>query len=387
MPELATGVIIAVAGAYSLAALFFACGIIRGRKGGAELPAQYPPVSVIVAARNEEENLPACLAHLAKLSYPASQLEVIIVDDQSCDRTPTIARAWAGRLGHFRLHTIEERRDHLNGKANALHEAIEAASGDFLFITDADCRVPPDWIQSHLRYYTGRTAMVGGFALLAGLPGSRFGGGIQAIDWFFMTAVGAGSAGWGMPMSIFGNNVSIRKKVYLAAGGFAGAGFSVIEDFALMRAVQRLGGWHIKLIADAGMLVQSRALPTLRAFYRQRQRWAVGARQLGRMAKLTVFLATAAKVLPLALLMHRPHTAAGLYGIMMVADLVIAAAAATPLRQPSKIAATPLYSLLMPILILLLAPAYALGRTVSWKNREYTVPPGHDAASRYNRPM
>jgi glycosyltransferase involved in cell wall biosynthesis len=97
-----------------------------------------PPVSVVVAARNEEKTIGSCLDSLQALSYPADRLEIIIVDNGSTDQTR--ARVRAGGDG-CRL-VVEERR----GPAAARNRGVAEAKHGVIAFTDADCVVDPGWL-------------------------------------------------------------------------------------------------------------------------------------------------------------------------------------------------------------------------------------------------
>jgi chlorobactene glucosyltransferase len=101
--------------------------------------ADAPRVSIIVAARNEEDALPAALDSFLKLDYP--NYEVILVDDDSTDGTGAIADEWAARpagAGKLRIIHNRELPAGWRGKVHALHLAEQAASSEWLLATDAD---------------------------------------------------------------------------------------------------------------------------------------------------------------------------------------------------------------------------------------------------------
>jgi glycosyltransferase involved in cell wall biosynthesis len=104
-----------------------------------------PRISLIVAARDEEEKLPEALATLLEIDYP--QLEIIAVDDRSRDATPHILDDFAAT--HDRIHVIHisELPNGWLGKPHALQKAYEASSGDWLLFTDADVRFQPDTLR------------------------------------------------------------------------------------------------------------------------------------------------------------------------------------------------------------------------------------------------
>lgn len=98
-------------------------------------------VSVIVPARNAEDNLPALLEALACQTLPAADRETIVVDDRSRDRTAAIAEQGGVRV----LRTPEHR-----GSYAARNLGLEVAAGEVLAFTDSDCRPAPDWLAQGL---------------------------------------------------------------------------------------------------------------------------------------------------------------------------------------------------------------------------------------------
>ena len=104
---------------------------------GAELPESPPRVSIILAARNEEDALAATLESLLALDYP--DYEIILVDDDSTDRTGAIAEEFAARPeGKLRVIHNRQLPPGWRGKVHALHLAASEATGNWLLATDAD---------------------------------------------------------------------------------------------------------------------------------------------------------------------------------------------------------------------------------------------------------
>jgi glycosyltransferase involved in cell wall biosynthesis len=101
-----------------------------------------PSMSILLAARDEEEKLPAALATLMEIDYPS--LEVVAVDDRSTDATSRILDDFAALHPRLRVvHVTDLPRGWL-GKPHALQKAYQAATGDWLVFTDADVRFRPD---------------------------------------------------------------------------------------------------------------------------------------------------------------------------------------------------------------------------------------------------
>lgn len=111
-------------------------------------PSRLPRVSILLAARNEQAMLPVTLDSLLKLDYP--DFEIILVDDDSGDRTGAIADEWAQRhSADGRLRVIHN--NHLppgwRGKVHAMSLAAEAATGEWVLSTDADVVFHPSLLR------------------------------------------------------------------------------------------------------------------------------------------------------------------------------------------------------------------------------------------------
>ena len=101
---------------------------------------KYPNISILVPARNEEAVLPACLKSLENVNYPPDKIQFIIGNDHSGDQTPAIIKKLVSGGSNRVFMDVEPANSRkINGKANALSQMAEVASGDFFFFTDADC--------------------------------------------------------------------------------------------------------------------------------------------------------------------------------------------------------------------------------------------------------
>ena len=119
------------------------------------------PVSVIVAAHDELENLMELLPALIDQDYP--EFEVILVNDRSEDDTEFYTYELERQFPHFRVVTIKKTPEYLNPKKYALALGIRAARYEHLLFTDADCRpFGPNWIKKmQAGYKTGAEVVLG----------------------------------------------------------------------------------------------------------------------------------------------------------------------------------------------------------------------------------
>ena len=144
---------------FGLIASFWIFHGLRVAYGASQLPwiknyapakdSECPRISLVFAARDEEEKLPAALATLAALDYP--DLEIIAVDDRSQDSTGRILDAFARRNERLRVAHVEVLPAGWLGKPHALQKAYEASTGEWLLFTDADVRFAPDVLRRAAR--------------------------------------------------------------------------------------------------------------------------------------------------------------------------------------------------------------------------------------------
>jgi len=110
--------------------------ILTGNHDGP--PPNAPLVSVVVAAKDEEEAIESCVQTMLTQDYP--NFEVIVCNDRSDDQTGVIVQRLADEDPRLRLINITDLPDGWYGKPNAMQHGIAAAKGDWIVMIDADCR-------------------------------------------------------------------------------------------------------------------------------------------------------------------------------------------------------------------------------------------------------
>jgi cellulose synthase/poly-beta-1,6-N-acetylglucosamine synthase-like glycosyltransferase len=240
--------------------------------------ASFPNVSVVVAARNEEENIERCLRSILQVDYPADKLEVVVADDGSTDRTPEIISKIKQEHNNLKVIRIESQINNLKGKANALAQAIAQTNGEFIFLTDADCEVPRTWIKGMLRHFDEKTGVASGVTIIE--TGKIFYG-MQSLDWAFLLSVAAAVGRLFKPVGCIGNNMAFRKEAYIECGGYQNLKFSITEDLALFKAITENGKWGYAFPVDLETLVISKPVKTLKELYHQKKRWGTGGLDTG----------------------------------------------------------------------------------------------------------
>lgn len=230
-------------------------------------------VSILIAARNEADNILSCLQSVAALKYPSEHLQVLIGDDASEDITAALIDEFIRDKPHFNRIEIRPATALLKGKTNVLAQLAQRANGEFLFFTDADIEVPAGWIENMLPYFKSKVGIVTG---ITSIKGGGFLGLMQALEWLFYLSFMRFFSLFGMPVTAMGNNMAVSRQAYNAVGGYEKVGFSVTEDYALFRAVLAKGFQFVQLF-DRRVLTLSKPIPTYAQLLIQRKRWMYGA--------------------------------------------------------------------------------------------------------------
>jgi len=103
------------------------------------------PVSVIVAVRNEEENIKTLLESIGRQDYPRHLVEVILVNDHSSDNTLEVLKEYTW----VKVISLENKF----GKKEAIKSGIENARNELIVTTDADCVLPVNWLATYAAYF------------------------------------------------------------------------------------------------------------------------------------------------------------------------------------------------------------------------------------------
>jgi len=246
-----------------------------------------PFISVIIPARNEERNLERCLRSMIMVDYPRDRLEVIVINDRSTDRTAEILDKFAAEHGQIvALHRSDaDAVDNLRGKAGALQFGIDRSHGELILMTDADCEVSPTWPRAIASQFADpKVGLVSG---LTSVDGNTFLERTQDVEWTYMQAMSCGGVGNDHPLGCFGNNLAVRREVFVELGGYRRISFSVTEDMALQHAVHE-AGHDIRFFIHPSMSVLTLPADSMMEYIRQRHRWVRGGLGLGMRGALFV---------------------------------------------------------------------------------------------------
>ena len=224
-----------------------------------------PPVSLLIAAYNEADNIAETFRGIRGQDYP-SEIEIVVVDDGSTDSTREILAS----LGHPHLKVVEA--DH-GGKANALNEGLKHVSNDIVVCIDADTYLHPQAIRrivTRLLADPPHTAAVAGCVLAKNSRDSFM---AKLQEWDYFTGIASAK-----------RQQSLYQGTLVAQGAFSAFRTELIrriqgwppvigEDIVLTWALLK-EGWRIGFEPTA--VGFTKVPTTFKGFFRQRKRWARG---------------------------------------------------------------------------------------------------------------
>lgn len=227
-------------------------------------------VSIIIAARNEEEKIAKTITDILAQSYPKALFELIIIDDHSTDGTANIVKSFAGvKLIELRASKV------LNSyKKMAIQTAIGEAQGDLIVTTDADCRMGSGWLSEIVAYYeTTGCKMIS--SPVAYFEEKSVFEQLQSLEFAYLIGLGASTIGNKNPSTCNGANLAYEKKAFFEVGGFKGIDdLASGDDELLLHKMAAIYGDKIGFLKNRQAVVYTHAKPTLGEFIQQRRRWA-----------------------------------------------------------------------------------------------------------------
>ncbi len=244
----------------------------RPRQTSDEMQVEWPYVSVLVAAKNEEAVISKLVNNLCSLEYPEERYEVWIVDDNSTDKTPQLLTELAQKYDNLKV--LQREAQASGGKSGALNQVLKLSKGEVIAVFDADAQVSSDLLMRVIPLF--QREKVGAVQVRKAIANAQENFWTQgqmaemALDTFFQqqrTAIG----GIG---ELRGNGQFVRRKALLSCGGWNEE--TITDDLDLTFRLH-LNQWDIDCLFHPA--VEEEGVTRAIALWHQRNRWAEGGYQ------------------------------------------------------------------------------------------------------------
>ena len=261
-----------VCGAYAALMLSYLIGWNKTIDSGIRIPdsgiQNLTIVSIIVPARNEEENILKILDCLYKQTYPIDKFEIIVVDDHSSDRTAEFV--YSLDIPNLKLVQLSESQA---GKKQAITEGIKTATGNLIITTDADCEMGEDWLLSIVSFYEEKKPkMIIAPVLLKGEKTIQeiF----QSQEMTVLTASACAALHYNLPILCSGANLAYEKEAFHSVNGFEGSEqIATGDDVFLMLKTHKKFPNEIKYLKSKDAIIFTCPAKTYSNALSQRKRW------------------------------------------------------------------------------------------------------------------
>jgi poly-beta-1,6-N-acetyl-D-glucosamine synthase len=310
------------------------------------------PVSVIICARNEAENLRSFLPSVLEQDYP--NFEVIVVNDCSEDNSYLVLGEYLQKYSHLRISTITKDPKFTHNKKFAQFIGIKAAKNEILLFTDADCKPQSDkWIEGMASDFDEKTGLVlgyGGYFIEKGLLNKYI-----RYDTMTIAMQYLGMAVRGLPYMGVGRNLAYRRSVFFSNKGFGAHNQLASGDDDLFvnanarksnTAVEFRNETHTRSVPSEGIVkwvTQKKRHLTTAPYYKTRDKLLLSAEPLARM------LFYASLILLLSSLILWPVVLV-IFGVRLISQIVIFTLIQKKLNEPGLLAYSLIFDIFSPLI-------------------------------------
>lgn len=227
-------------------------------------------ISVVIAARNEEQNISSLIESLNNQSLSRDLFEVLIVNDHSEDAT--LEKINVAGLS-FKLKTIELDETE-SGKKLAIHKGVLHAQYSIIVTTDADCIHSVKWLETIQQSFNASTDKM--LVMPVALEGKTSFENCQSLEFMGLQAVTASFASANYPIMCNGANLAFFKQDYHEVfDRVGGKNLSSGDDtFLLFALKEKYGSKAISYLKNYNALITTKPISNLKTFIEQRVRWA-----------------------------------------------------------------------------------------------------------------
>lgn len=229
---------------------------------------ELPPVSIVICAKNEEDNIKEFLPNVLQQDYP--EFEVVVVNDCSSDNSDILLNNLVKQYPNLKVTTIREDEKFTHSKKLALTVGIKAAKYNHLLLTDADCTPQSSkWLLNMAQNFSANTSIVIGYGGYFARKG--FVNKLIRIDTLFIALNYLGFALAKKTYMGIGRNLAYTKTLFFENKGFAShTNIDSGDDDLFIQEIATKSNTRVELIPES----QTRSVPrkTYTTWIRQKRR-------------------------------------------------------------------------------------------------------------------
>ncbi len=225
-------------------------------------------ISIVIAAKNEADNINALIESIKSLDYPNEMFEVILVDDSSTDDTLSKMREQTEFLINFSVFSTKTLG--ASGKREALSLGISNSKYPYILITDADCRPERNWLKSYSKIFGQGYDMLFGIAPF--FQSKNLVNKISCFENLRSSVLSFSMASIGLPYTAAARNFGFSKSTFNSLQGYSKTKNTISgdDDLLIREAVKKK--MKIGTVTESGSLVYSETKKTFSEYFQQKAR-------------------------------------------------------------------------------------------------------------------
>ena len=236
-------------------------------------PAGETFISVIVAARNEENNIGKLIDVIKTQNYPSHLFELIIVDDHSTDKTADIIKPFLNNQIRLIPLRLADKATVAYKKA-AIDIGIKNSKGDLIITTDADCIMSENWLSTIAAFYELHHPKMMVMPVVIKNNHSILGR-FQTLDFMSLQGITGAAVHQKIHGMCNGANLAYTRKVFDEVNGFEGIDHIASgDDMLLMHKISKKYKNEILFLKSKNVIVETQPETNITGFFNQRIRWA-----------------------------------------------------------------------------------------------------------------
>ncbi len=226
-------------------------------------------ISVVIALKNEAENIKNLTQSLKNQSLNSRHFEVIFINDHSTDNTFAETQKHTQNTDNMTVINLQKNK---KGKKAALNFGIKKAKGKLIVSTDADCTHNPDWLSTILSFYLSEKPKMIVAPVIMNARNSFES--MQSLDFFSLMLSGAAATGINQAIMCNGANLAFEKSAYYEFDNPHNDKYLSGDDVFLLLNLKKKYRKKIKFLKSKKAIVFTQAQKTFADFVSQRTRWA-----------------------------------------------------------------------------------------------------------------
>lgn len=330
--------------------------------------------SIVVAFRDECENLPALLESISKLNYPKAAFELILVNDFSSDTSVSIVQHFIENHPEICIQLLNNDLETLSPKKQAIKKAVNYARYEWILTTDADCVLKKNHLKVLNSFLVQNSCTMVAMPVIFKTDNSLLDQ-FQQFDLLSLMGATQGSFQWRVFILCNGANLCFNKKNFVEVNGYEGNdNIASGDDIFLMEKFLALDNRTVSYLKSEAVIVFTQAQNSLKSFVQQRIRWAAKTTALkkttAKFIGLTVFVTNLLLCVVLFLPSISVKIVLGSWLLKMTIDYILLKQVSKFYKYPIKLPLYVLFSFVYPFYVSFIA-FLSLKTGYVWKGRYF----------------